>query len=200
MRSTIPHLKCDMSTASVILGPGSKPVRRREFISLFGSAAVALPIDARAQKAPMPTIGFLSGGSPDEASGVLAAFRIGLKAVGFSEDRNVLIEYRWAQGQYDRLPAMAADLVRSSVSVIVATGGDAAGDAAIAATTSIPIVFLYGSDPVSRGLVASLNRPGGSATGVTLLTTDLEAKRLELLHQMVPRAATIALIVNPGRS
>lgn len=171
-------------------------MRRREFIAILGSATLAWPVEADAQKVPTPALGFLSGRSPTEASDAMAAFRTGLKAVGFSEDRNLAIEYRWAQGQYDRLPSLAADLVGRSVSVIVAVGGDVASDAAIAATRTIPIVFLYGGDPVSRGLVASLNRPGGNATGITLLTTELEAKRLELLHQMIPKAATIGLLVN----
>jgi putative tryptophan/tyrosine transport system substrate-binding protein len=172
-------------------------MRRRHFIGLVGGAVAAGSVSALAQKVPRPTIGFLSGRSSEEASEALAAFRKGLKVAGFSEDRNVAIEYRWAQGRYEQLPALAADLVHRSVSVIVTTGGDAAGDAAIAATKTIPIVFLHGGDPVLRGLVASLNRPGGNATGVTLLTAELEAKRLELLHEMVPKAATIGLLVNP---
>jgi putative tryptophan/tyrosine transport system substrate-binding protein len=172
-------------------------MRRRDFIGLVGGAVAAGPVSALAQKVPRQIIGFLSGRSSEEASEVLAAFRKGLKLVGFSEDRNVAIEYRWARGRYEHLTALAADLVHRSVSVIVTSGGDAAGDAAIAATKTIPIVFLYGGDPVSRGLVASLNRPGGNATGMSLLTTELEAKRLELLHEMVPNAATIGLLVNP---
>ena len=172
-------------------------MRRRKFIALLGGATVAWPFAARAQNRPMPTIGFLSGRSPDEASNALASFHKGLKAVGFSQNCNVAIEYRWAQGQYDKLPELAADLVRRSVAVIVAVGGDAVADAAVSATKTIPIVFLYGSDPVSRKLVTSFNHPGGNATGISLLTTDLEAKRLELLHQIVPQAAVIGLLVNP---
>jgi putative ABC transport system substrate-binding protein len=170
-------------------------IRRRKFIALLGGAAV-WPLAARAQQA-LPVVGYLSGQSPAESASSLAAFRRGLNDTGYVEHRNVGIEYRWAQGRNDRLPAFAADLVRFQVSVIAAIGGVVSALAAKAATATIPIVFLAGSDPVKLGLVSSFNRPGGNVTGVSFLVAELGSKRLDLLHQLVPAATTIGFLVNP---
>jgi putative tryptophan/tyrosine transport system substrate-binding protein len=169
-------------------------IGRRELLAALGGAAAAWPLAARAQQ-PIPVVGFLSGRSPGEAKSIVEAFRKGLSAAGYDEGRNVTVEYRWAESQLDRLPTLAGELVRRPVALLVATGGDQSVDAAKAATATIPIVFLYGANPVGVGLVASLSRPGGNATGVTILGTDLEAKRLQLLHEMIPGANVIAALV-----
>jgi putative ABC transport system substrate-binding protein len=169
---------------------------RREFITLLGSAA-ALPLAASAQQPPVPVIGFLSSAAAGPFAEMTAVFSRSLNDAGYILGQNVAIEYRWAEGQYDRLPALAADLVRRRVAVIVAIGSTAA-PAAKAATAAIPIVFIIGEDPVRTNLVASLNRPGGNVTGVTLIITDVVTKRFELLAELVPNATTIAVLVNPS--
>ena len=176
--------------------PLGAAMRRREFLKLVVGSAAAWPLAARAQQ-PMPTIGFLASGSPNSWTSYLKAFHEGLKESGFVDGRNTTIEYRWAEGQYDRLASLAADLVNRKVAVILAAGGGDPAKAAKAATTTIPIVFVSGSDPFKDGLITSLNRPEGNVTGVSLLGVTLEGKRLGVLHEVAPVGAAIGILVNP---
>jgi putative tryptophan/tyrosine transport system substrate-binding protein len=173
-------------------------MQRRTFLSLLAGGAVATPVAARAQQKAMPVIGYLSGTSPGPFAPYVAAFRRGLSETGWVDGQNVAIEYRWAEGQYDRLPGLAADLVGRKVDVIATSGGDFSAIAAKNATSSIPIVFLAGGDPVEEGLVASLAAPGGNLTVVTLLTVDLWGKRVELISELAPEARVLALLMNPN--
>src|SRR6476646_3641129 len=173
-------------------------LKRREFITFVGSAAAAWPFTAHAQQGAMPVIGFLNPTSPEAITEPMRSFRQSLKDAGYVEGESVTIEYRWADNQMERLPAMAVELVRRRVAVIVATGGPSSALAAKAATAAIPIVFNVAEDPVDLGLVASLARPGGNLTGVNILAHELTAKRLELLRELVPGAARVSVFINPN--
>jgi putative tryptophan/tyrosine transport system substrate-binding protein len=177
-----------------------KHMRRREFIILLGSAGAAWPLAARAQQRSVPVIGYLSFTSPDERPTLLAAFLQGLEEANYVVGQNVAIEYRSARGHAERLPALVAELLKLPATVIAATGGEASARAAKSATSQIPIVFTAGSDPVNAGLVASLNRPGGNVTGASVAGSELDAKRLQLLHEFVPKAAIIGVLIDPNNS
>jgi putative ABC transport system substrate-binding protein len=172
-------------------------IGRRQFISVLGGSAITLPLTSRAQQPARPVIGFLNSLSYAAVARPTAAFLEALKEAGYVEGQNVAIDYRWAEGQYDRLSDFATELVHNRVAVIVTLGGDPAALAAKAATATVPIVFMVGSDPVRLGLVASLNRPGGNATGVNLFIAEIESKKLELVHELVPKATNLAVVVNP---
>ena len=175
-------------------------MRRRELLILISMVAIATSLAARAQQKAMPVIGYLSSSSPGLSAPFVAVFKKGLSEAGYAEGQNVAIEYRWAESQYDRLPGLAADLVGRNVDLIVTTGGAVSALAAKNATSTIPIVFVIGTDPIADGLVASLARPGGNVSGVGGLSVELMPKRLELISELVPRAGTIALLVNPKNS
>jgi putative ABC transport system substrate-binding protein len=172
-------------------------MKRRLFLAWLGGAAAGLPLVARAQPSTTPVIGFLGSGFPADQVNLVAATRDGLKEAGFIEGHNLAIEYRWAEGKYDRLPGLAAELVDRRVALIVAAGGSDPGRAAKGATSAIPIVFVSAADPIRAGLVASLNRPEGNVTGISLIGATLEANRLELLHEMMPQASILGVLINP---
>jgi putative tryptophan/tyrosine transport system substrate-binding protein len=173
-------------------------MRRRDFIAMLGGAAAMWPLAARAQQGKMPVIGILASVSPAPYAPFIAAIKEGLRQTGYVEGRNVAIEYRWAEGQYDRLPQLASELVESGVAVMILVGGGATTAAAKAATATIPIVVVMGDDPVKTGAVAALNRPGGNVTGVSLLSVAMEAKRLQLLRELAPNVSVIAIVLNPN--
>jgi putative ABC transport system substrate-binding protein len=173
-------------------------MQRRDFITLLGGTAVMWPLAARAQQPPMPVIGYLSARSPADTAHLVDAFRRGLKETGFIEGQNVAIEYRWAFGEHSQLPRLAAELVQKAVALFVTTGGESAALAAKAATSAIPIAFIIGGDPIKLGLVTTYNRPGGNATGISILTANLEPKRLELLRELVPQASIIGGLLDPN--
>jgi ABC-type uncharacterized transport system substrate-binding protein len=173
-------------------------MRRRDFIKVIGGGAAAWPLVARAEQPAMPVIGFLNGRSPADTAHLVAAFARGLNETGFVDGRNVAIEYRWAEGQPDRLAALAADLIKEQPAVIVTSGGITGAIETKKQTATVPIIFISGEDPVQLGLVASLNSPGGNATGFNLLSSELGAKRLALLHELVPHAKAIAVLINPA--
>jgi putative ABC transport system substrate-binding protein len=175
-------------------------MRRREFITLLGGAAASWPFVARAQQAAPPVVGFVNPGTPEAAARYLAAFRKGLGETGYVEGQNVMVEYHWLEGKYDRVQAVIAGLVRRPVAVIAIPGSGPATRAAKAATATIPIVFGVAGDPVQLGLVASLSRPGGNATGINFLSEEVAAKRLRLLHDLVPKAVRVAVLVNPANA
>jgi putative tryptophan/tyrosine transport system substrate-binding protein len=172
-------------------------MQRRAFITLLGGAAASFPLAAPAQQAAMPVVGFLGSTSAAQWAGLVAGFREGLAQVGFVDGKNVVIEFRWAENKFDRLPALAADLVAGRAAVIVASGGTVAAQAAKAATATVPVIFVIGADPVKWGLVASLNRPGGNVTGVSFLVDALVAKRMEVLRELIPSGTSIGVLVNP---
>ena len=175
-------------------------IGRRQFVSALGGASLAWPLAARAQQPPLPVVALINAGSPDISAPRAAAFRKGLGETGYVEGQNVTVEYHWLEGRYDRVPALVADLVRRQVAVIAAPGSVLAALAAKAATATIPIVFGAAEDPVQLGLVASLARPGGNATGINMFTTEVMPKELRLLHDMLPKAARIAVLVNPANA
>jgi len=174
-------------------------MRRREFITVLGGTAATWPLAARAQQSAMPVVGFINAGTADASTGRIAAFRKGLSEVGYTEGQNVIVEYHWLEGHYDRLPAVVTDLVQRRVAVI-ATRGIEAALAAKTATTTIPIVFGVGEDPVALGIVASLARPGGNATGVSFFAFEIDAKRFGLMHELLPKATRFAVLVNPANA
>ena len=176
-------------------------MKRRKFITLISGAAVAWPLRSRAQQTrPAPVVGFLHSGSPGPAAHLAAAFREGLAATDFIVGQNITIDYRWAEGRYDQLPRLASELASRHLSVIIAGGGDVSPLAAKAATTSTPIVFVGSDDPLRFGLVSALNRPGGNITGITLFTSEIEVKKLELLAELVPKARVAEVIINPNNA